>query len=128
MCKNEQGSKGKNQLLIRIHLLRDAHMSKDPIAFSEITDEKAMQSTVSSMKVAMPTSMAFVGRFHAAPTMMNTGYVVHGGEYLRGQPRETTLLQSLPWPLPGSVTAKHVGSVVPPPLANAAVAERLVNV
>ncbi len=164
-------------------------MSKDPIAFSGITDEKAMQSTVSSMKVARPTlrcyggkrriapwtkevannqgmvnvcpgtalaysaltgvdamasgveslppttpflpclpltwrgcllracrtdrrsvrgcktndaknkapaSMAFADRFHAATTMMNTGYVVHGGEYWRGQPRETKLLPSLP--------------------------------
>lgn len=65
----------------------------------------------------MPTSMAFVDQFHAATTMVNTGYVVHGGEHWRGQPREATLLQSLPWPLPGSVTAKHMGNAVPPPLA-----------
>lgn len=65
--------------------------------------------------------MAFVDRFYVTTTMMNTGYVVHGGEHWRGQPREATLLQSLPQPLPGSVTAKHIGSAVPPPLAKAVV-------
>lgn len=63
-------------------------------------------------------------------TVSNAGYVVHGGEYWRVRLREsahlsctasTGLLQSMPWPLPGSVTAKHIGNAVPPPLAQAVV-------
>ena len=69
----------------------------------------------------VPAPMAFIEQFHVMTTVSNAGYIVCGGDHWQVRLREATLLQSMPWSLPGSVTAKHIGNAVPPSMVQAVV-------